>query len=159
LEEPSPPRVRTRRPPAQGHLRRTREVPRRGPADGRGDPGHRDRPRSRPGRGVPTARVRCMICDAQADTVFIADTLDRRFPAVADGLRGILDDHGIAVRTIVGTKDIWCQDYMPIQADIGELVRFRYEPDYLEGHEHLITRPSDIAAIPEIQRCTNSELV
>lgn len=100
-----------------------------------------------------------MIGDAQADTVFIADGLDRRYPAVADGLRRILDAHGIAVRAIRGTKDIWCRDHMPVQVGIGEFVQFRYEPDYLEGFEDLITRPADIEPIPEIDRCTDSAIV
>lgn len=100
-----------------------------------------------------------MISDAQADPVFIADTLDRRFPTVALGLRRILDDHGIAVRVICGTRDIWCRDYMPVPVGIGEFIQFRYKPDYLKGYEHLITRPTDIAGIPEIERCTRSEIV
>jgi hypothetical protein len=100
-----------------------------------------------------------MIPDARADTVFIADTLDRRFPAVADGLRRILDAHGIPVRTIVGTRDIWCRDYMPIQTDIGEFARFRYDPDYLKRHQELVTRPTDIEPIPEIEGCRDSEIV
>jgi agmatine/peptidylarginine deiminase len=99
-----------------------------------------------------------MIADSLANTVFIADSLVHHFPAVADGLRRILDDHGIALRTIRGTKDIWCRDYMPVQVGIGAFVRFRYEPDYLRGYEHLITRPGDIAAIPEIEGCTSSEI-
>jgi agmatine deiminase len=100
-----------------------------------------------------------MMGDARVDTVFIADGLDRRFPAVADGLRRVLADHGIPLRTIGGTKDIWCRDYMPVAVGVGAFVQFRYEPDYLEGFEHLITRPADIETIPEIERCTSSTIV
>jgi agmatine/peptidylarginine deiminase len=100
-----------------------------------------------------------MICDAQADTVFIADGLKDKFPAMADGLRRILEGHGIAVREIRGTKDIWCRDYMPIQSEIGEFICFQYDPDYLKRYQDLVTRPTDIAPIPEIEGCRDSEIV
>jgi len=62
-----------------------------------------------------------MIPDDQTDMVFISDRLEEKYPALVDGLRRILTDHDIPLRTIEGTKDIWCRDYMPIP-EIGRRV-------------------------------------
>ena len=49
-----------------------------------------------------------------------------------------LEHHGIPLRTIPGTQDIWCRDYMPIQVAEDRFVQFRYAPDYLGGqYRHL----------------------
>ena len=48
---------------------------------------------------------------------------------------------------------------MPVQVGPGQFVRFCYAPDYLRGHEHLITRPDDIGPIPEVERCADSGIV
>ena len=31
------------------------------------------------------------------------------------------------------TNDIWARDYMPIQLANGDLIEFRFDPDYLQG--------------------------
>jgi agmatine deiminase len=100
-----------------------------------------------------------MITDRDADLVFISDRLVQAHPVLVGGLRDILAKHGIAMKEIGGTRDIWCRDYMPVQVGEGEFVRFRYEPDYLRGHEHLITRPGDVGLIPEIGQCVDSGIV
>jgi agmatine deiminase len=48
---------------------------------------------------------------------------------------------------------------MPIQIGLGRHAQFIYNPDYLAGYEHLITRPGDIQPITEIERCLQSEIV
>jgi agmatine deiminase len=100
-----------------------------------------------------------MIADHQADLVYVSDLIEGRFPALVDGLRRILAGHGIPLRVIDGTRDIWCRDYMPVQIAPGEFVRFCYGPEYLRGHERLITRPDDIGPIPEVERCVDSAIV
>jgi agmatine deiminase len=84
--------------------------------------------------------------------VFISDRLPARHPTLVDGLGRILADHGIPLRTIAGTRDVWCRDYMPVQLAPREFLQYRYKPDYLrEGFEHLMTRSGDIAPIPEVE--------
>jgi hypothetical protein len=56
-----------------------------------------------------------MIADGETNVVFVADTLERSFPGVYRGLASILGEHGIPRRTIPGTHQVWCRDYMPIQ--------------------------------------------
>jgi agmatine deiminase len=101
-----------------------------------------------------------MIADARAAIVFISDRLPDRHPALVDGLGRILDDHGVPLRIIAGTRDIWCRDYMPVQSAPGRFLQYRYEPDYLrEGFEHLVTRPGDIEPIPEVEMCLISDMI
>jgi agmatine deiminase len=99
------------------------------------------------------------ISDRLANAVYISDLLEGRYPELVAGLRRILRDHEIPLRIIRGTRDIWCRDFMPAQVDSGKFVQFRYSPDYLRGHEHLITRPTDINPIPEILDCQESRVV
>jgi agmatine deiminase len=92
--------------------------------------------------------------------VFISDRLPARHPALVDALGRILADHGIPLRTIAGTRDVWCRDYMPVQLAPGEFLQYRYEPDYLRhGFEHLMTRPGDIAPIPEVEMCSTLDII
>ena len=100
-----------------------------------------------------------MIADRDNNIVYVSDLLEGRFPALVDGLRRILAEHGIPLRVVRGTKDIWCRDYMSVSNAPGEFVRFRYAPDYLLGHERLITRPDDIGPITEVERCADSGIV
>ena len=100
-----------------------------------------------------------MLTDRQADTVAVSDLLEGRFPSLADGLRRILDARRMPPRSIPGTRDVWCRDFMPVQVAPGKYVRFRYAPNYLRGHEGLITGPDDIGPIPEIGRCVESDIV
>ena len=100
-----------------------------------------------------------MISDRDADVVYVSDRLATAHPSLASGLREVLAHHGIALMEIRGTRDIWCRDYMPVPVGDGEFVRFRYAPDYLKGHEHLITRPGNVGPIPEVGRCVDSDIV
>ncbi len=65
-----------------------------------------------------------MIADRDADVVFVADSLERGFPGVYRGLASILGKHAIPLRTIPGTLDVWCRDYLPIQVAECRLVQF-----------------------------------
>jgi agmatine deiminase len=72
-----------------------------------------------------------MIAGCDTNVVFVADTLEPRFPEVDRGLKAILAQHGIPLMTISGTRDIWGRDYMPVQVAEDRFVQFRFEPDYL----------------------------
>ncbi len=41
---------------------------------------------------------------------------------------------------------------MPVQVGCSEFVKFRYEPDYLRGHESLITPAAICDSVPHLQR-------
>ena len=61
-----------------------------------------------------------MLTDRENDVVYVSDRLQPTHPALVDRLRGILGSHGIEERTIRGTSDVWCRDFMPIE--VGLLV-------------------------------------
>lgn len=100
-----------------------------------------------------------MISDRDADVVYVADRLAPAHPSLAGGLQEVLACHGIDLRELSGSRDIWYRDYMPIQIGDGEFVQFRYDQDYLSGHEHLITRPGDVGPVPEVGGCVDSDIV
>jgi agmatine deiminase len=101
-----------------------------------------------------------MIADNETNVVYVADTLEPRFPAVFRGLKTILESHGIPLRVIPGTLDIWCRDYMPIQVAEHRFVQFRYAPDYLTGkYRHLRADGKIGPNLPWIDNCIRSEIV
>jgi agmatine/peptidylarginine deiminase len=101
-----------------------------------------------------------MIADCDANVVFVADTLEPRFPEVYRGLKSILGEHGIPMGTIPGTRDIWCRDYLPIQVAEDQFVQFRYAPDYLTGKYRHLRKDGEIGpTLPWAQNCVRSEIV
>lgn len=101
-----------------------------------------------------------MIADHETNVVYVADVLERRFPSVHGGLKSILDRHGIPLRTIPGTRDVWCRDYMPIQTSEDRFVQFRYAPDYLTGKYRRLRSDGEIGpTLPSIKNCVRSEIV
>jgi agmatine deiminase len=101
-----------------------------------------------------------MITDDETNVVYVADTLEPRFPAVFRGLKTILESHGIVLRIIPGTLDIWCRDYMPIQVAEQRFVQFRYAPDYLTGRYRRLRADGEIGPnLPWIKNCLRSEIV
>ena len=101
-----------------------------------------------------------MIADHETNAVFVADTLEHEFPAVYTGLSEILGHHEIPLRTISGTRSIWCRDYMPIQVAEDRFVQFRYAPDYLTGkYRHLRADGQIGPDLPDVQNCGLSDIV
>lgn len=100
-----------------------------------------------------------MIADWDADTAVFADLLPQQFPELWDRLSGILDEQGVAVRLLSGTRDVWCRDYLAVQVGDGEFVQFRYRPDYLEGFDHLRTPEKVSDGLPFLSGRRRSDLV
>lgn len=101
-----------------------------------------------------------MIADGETNVVFVADCLGRRFPEVYRGLKSIFTEHRIPLRTIPGTLDVWCRDYLPVQVAEDRFVQFRYAPDYLTGKYRHLRRDGEIGpALPWVKNCVGSEIV
>ena len=77
-----------------------------------------------------------IMTDHPTDAVFISDLMPQKYPEVDAGLRVVLGDR---LRMILGTKDIWCRDFMPVQSAPDRFIQFRYDPDYLSGYHQLCT--------------------
>jgi agmatine deiminase len=97
-----------------------------------------------------------MIAERDTNTLFVSDLLEEKFPALVASLRATLI--GVPIEVIPGTADIWCRDYMPIQLDQDRFCQFVYAPDYLRGHEHLITLP-DRCRLPFMLDCRQEPLI
>jgi agmatine deiminase len=64
----------------------------------------------------------------------------------------------VPIEIIAGTADIWCRDYMPIQLGQDRFCQFVYAPNYLRGHEELIT-PPEKCRLPFMLDCRQEPLV
>ena len=73
-----------------------------------------------------------MITDFLTNTVYFSDLLSEQCPVLFESLHKILLDNDINYRLLSNTKDIWCQDYMPIQVEKESFVFYKYNPDYLQ---------------------------
>ncbi len=95
-----------------------------------------------------------MVPDCLTDTVFVSDLLRTTQPEIEHQLRVAF---GSRLRSIAGTRDIWCRDYMPVQLDRNRFVQFRYDPDYLKRSPGIRTR--DGAGLLDLPNCRRSSLV
>lgn len=73
-----------------------------------------------------------MITDNLTDAVFFADLLPEKSPLLYERLHRILSENKVNHGLLPGTKDIWCRDYMPVQAHENHFVFYKYNPDYLQ---------------------------
>ncbi len=80
-----------------------------------------------------------MIPDWDTNHLFLSDRLEAFDQTLFASLRSLLKD--VPIEIIPSTNDIWCRDYMPIQADENTFCQFVYAPDYLRGYENLVTPP------------------
>lgn len=79
--------------------------------------------------------------------VFLSALLKEKFPTAYQNLTSVLDKHGVEHRLLLGTRDIWCRDYMPVQTASGKLVQFRYEPSYLKGKPEWEASRTDVREV------------
>jgi len=100
-----------------------------------------------------------MIADRHTNCVYLAAMLEGCHPKVFKGLWKTLTTYGLQVRCLTDVRDVWVRDYAPIQVSARALVKFRYTPDYLSGHEHLITGEDVVEAFRDLGRCHRSEII
>lgn len=104
-----------------------------------------------------------MITDNLTNIVFFSDLLPKLCPGLYKSLHKILSVNSIEHRLLSNTKDIWCRDYMPIQADSKHFVFYKYNPDYLQKpyYKRTITDVNLIVNIDSLrqEKWTNLNLV
>jgi agmatine deiminase len=70
-----------------------------------------------------------MITDQQTNTVFFAESLSEDYPGEYKELTGLITRAGCKVKTIYGTEDYYCRDFMPVQVSENHLVQFVFRPE------------------------------
>ncbi len=89
-----------------------------------------------------------MIPDNQTNFLYLADTLPKNYPSFFQQFEKVLNDCNINFELLPHAKDVWAVDYMPIQIDKNEFVRFMYNPSYLQSKK-LLKTISDVDTICE----------
>lgn len=74
-----------------------------------------------------------MIGDSNCNFLFLAGSLQQKFPNFYSKLDNILNECNIDFSLLPHTNDIWSVDYMPIQVSPNRYVQFVYNPDYLKA--------------------------
>lgn len=77
-----------------------------------------------------------MLTNTQSDFLYLADSLNKKFPSFALALKEKLKLLDINFSELQNTKDIWCRDFMPIQIARDRFVEFQYSPDYLKSQKY-----------------------
>lgn len=88
-----------------------------------------------------------MITDSQTNFLYLADSLQKKYPNFFDRFEKVLNDCNIEPKLLPGTKDVWAVDYMPIQIKKDEFVQFVYNPNYLRNSIKWRKTISDVDAI------------
>ena len=73
-----------------------------------------------------------MIIDSQTNKLYLADCLPNKYPIFFSEFNNVLNGCNILYELLPDTKDVWAVDYMPIQIDINNFIRFTYNPLYLQ---------------------------
>jgi agmatine deiminase len=100
-----------------------------------------------------------MIPDWETNSVFFSRLLPERYPTLWERLAEILRQHRVPTRLIDGTRDLWARDYSPVQVGPQQFVKFRYRPDYLVGHKHLLTPGTICGQFQDLGNCRRTRII
>ena len=64
-----------------------------------------------------------MIPDWETDGVYFSRLLAKRDRTLYGRLTKVLTDHGVQVRLLEGTRDVWARDYCPVQVTKSSFVK------------------------------------
>lgn len=70
---------------------------------------------------------------ASTTQLYVADCLQLKYPRFYRAFAELCHKAGIDFRIIPKTKDIWVRDYMHLQTPDRRFIKFRYDPNYLQG--------------------------
>lgn len=91
-----------------------------------------------------------MIIDNETNYLYLADSLNKpEFVPFLKRFTEQLETNNVQFSFLKDTKDIWAVDYMPIQIDVNEFVKFVYNPDYLRNSKSFKNTISDTNKICE----------
>lgn len=99
-----------------------------------------------------------MVPDWTTNLVYLARMLEINHCELLRQLRSILTRHGVEVRLLDDVRDIWVRDFSPIPVAPGQLMQFRYEPDYLKDHPELRTGREVPGQFADLGDCQHSNI-
>ena len=88
-----------------------------------------------------------MITDSNSNFLYLAGSLQQKFPNFCNTLAEVLRDCNIDFSLLPHTKDVWAVDYMPVQVNNNRYVQFVYNPDYLRKSQKWQKSISDVDSI------------
>lgn len=71
-----------------------------------------------------------MILSPEMNTVVLSTLLREQLPAKAATLVSVLEEHGVLVKWVSGTRDLWRRDFLPVWVSSSECVQFTFDPQY-----------------------------
>lgn len=77
-----------------------------------------------------------LITDKDTNMVFFSKYLNR---STRESICNTLNHFKIKWAILPYTKDFWARDYMPIQVSKNQLIKYTYNPDYLQEYSKYIT--------------------
>lgn len=80
-----------------------------------------------------------IITENEKSKIVFSNLFCRHYPALSEELEKIICSYRKGLGTVAHTKDYWVRDFMPIQIDKDEFVKFIYNPDYLQDKKKYIT--------------------
>lgn len=90
-----------------------------------------------------------MIIDSETNLLYLSDVLKSR-ETFFNNLTSLLTKNGVRHRLLPKTSDIWAVDYMPVQTELTKFIQFKYEPDYLQNDEFILTQTNTKAVCKAI---------
>src|SRR5574344_1106965 len=73
-----------------------------------------------------------MVLSNETNKVYFSAHLRNDYFVFFKRMKMVLKQYGIDVELLQNTEDYWCRDYMPIQIDKNNFVKYHYSPDYLK---------------------------
>lgn len=86
-----------------------------------------------------------MITDNHTNTVYFSGLLPEKCPILNTHIKEALGRRGIPYAYLLGAKDIWCRDFMPIQIEEDRFVFYKYTPNYLQDKRWLHFQSDPVA--------------
>jgi agmatine deiminase len=88
-----------------------------------------------------------VITDSETNFLYLADTLPKKYSDFYGRFENVLNDCDVKSQFLSETKDVWAVDFMPIQVDVNDFVRFLYRPPYLTKSKKWAKTISDVDRI------------
>lgn len=78
------------------------------------------------------------IADEDTNTIYVSTLFEKKYKTTFESLQAKCQELGIAIIPITTDQNEWCRDFMPIQINCSQFVRFKYKPEYLKKEPQLI---------------------